>query len=99
MTNMTRAAELRLDRAFYSPAEVAELVRVHPSTILNYIHDGRLYVGHLSERTYRIPARAVAKLLALERVRSPRTRERPDQRVDVEAFDRALRREHQRRGR
>jgi excisionase family DNA binding protein len=99
MTNMTKTAELRLDRPFYSPAEVARLVGVHPSTILNYIHEGRLSAVRLSERTYRIPARAVAKLLAPERVRPARVRERPDGRVDVDAFDRELGREHTRRAR
>lgn len=96
---MTRAAELRLQRPFYSPAEVAELAGVHPATILNYIHAGKLHAVRLSERTYRIPARAVLKLLAPEQVRPPRLRERPDERVDIEDFDRELRREHVRRGR
>ena len=99
MKNMTKTAELRLDRPFYSPADVAALIQVHPSTILNYIHEGRLYAVRLSERTYRIPARAVAKLLAPDQARPPRIRERPRESVDIEAFDRALRREHTRRAR
>jgi excisionase family DNA binding protein len=90
-----KATTLRIDRPFYSPSEVAEILRVHPSTILNYIHSGRLYAIQLSERTYRIPARAVLKLVSPEAVRPARSRERPDDRADVEAFDRELRREHQ----
>jgi excisionase family DNA binding protein len=94
---MTKAP-IQLDRALYSPAEVAEILRVHPSTILNYIHTGRLFAIQLSERTYRIPARAILKLVAPEVVSAPQVRERPDEAGDVAAFDRALRREHSRRG-
>jgi excisionase family DNA binding protein len=57
-----------LTKSFYSPHEVAEMASVHPSTILNYIAAGRLYAVKLSERTYRIPARAVLGLLEPERV-------------------------------
>ncbi len=94
-----KVAELRLDRPVYSPAEVAELARVHPSTILNYIRSGRLYAVRLSARTYRIPARAVLKLLAPERARPPRVIERPDVPTSLEAFDRELAREHRPRAR
>ena len=59
---------MELTRSFYSPHEVAALASVHPSTILNYIASGRLYAVKLSERTYRIPARAVLDLLEPERV-------------------------------
>lgn len=55
-----------LPKAFYSPAEVAELASLSSSTILNYIHDGRLASVKLSERTYRIPRKAVIRLLGLE---------------------------------
>ena len=55
-----------LPKAFYSPAEVAELASVSSSTILNYVHDGRLVAVRLSERTYRIPRKAVIRLLALD---------------------------------
>lgn len=59
-------------KPFYSPHEVATIAGVHPSTILNYIASGRLYAVKLSERTYRIPVRAVMGLLEPERV-SPST--------------------------
>lgn len=55
-----------LAKAFYSPREVANIASVSTSTILNYIHDGRLPAVRLSERTYRIPRKAVIRLLGLE---------------------------------
>jgi len=55
---------IELDRAFYSPSEVGALLRVSSDTILNYIRSGRIEgVIKLSERTYRIPQRQVARLL------------------------------------
>ena len=59
---------MELTKAFYSPHEVAAMASLHPSTILNYIASGRLYAVKLSERTYRIPARAVIGLLETERL-------------------------------
>lgn len=59
---------MELTKSFYSPHEVAAMASVHPSTILNYIATGRLYAVKLSERTYRIPVRAVMGLLEPERV-------------------------------
>ncbi len=52
-----------LTRPFYSPAEVAALAGVSSSTILNYVHANRLAAVQLSERTYRIPRKAVLRLL------------------------------------
>jgi excisionase family DNA binding protein len=69
---------VELTKAFYSPAEVARLADVHPSTILNYIRDGKLYAVRLSERTIRIPARSVQKLLAPEAAGRPDFVERPN---------------------
>ena len=53
-------------KAFYSPAEVAALAAVSSSTVLNYIHSGKLAAVRLSERTYRIPRKSVILLLGLE---------------------------------
>lgn len=50
---------------------------LHPSTILNYIRDGKIYAIRLSERTIRIPARSVQKLLAPDEAVAPRVTERP----------------------
>jgi excisionase family DNA binding protein len=83
-----RSVTLQLDKAFYAPKEVAELVGVHPTTILNYIRDGKLYAVKLSERTYRIPLRSVLKLLDPESARPPTFIERPDERVDLAYADR-----------
>jgi hypothetical protein len=72
---------VELTKAFYSPAEVAAMIDVHPTTILNYIRGEKLYAIRLSERTIRIPARSVQKLLAPEDVRAPRHVERPHEDV------------------
>lgn len=79
---------LQLDKAFYAPKEVAELAGVHPTTILNYIRDGKLYAVKLSERTYRIPLRSVRKLLDPEAIAPPSVIERPEERVDLAEADR-----------
>jgi excisionase family DNA binding protein len=73
---------VELNKSFYSPHEVAAMASVHPSTILNYIATGRLYAVKLSERTYRIPVRAVAGLLEPERVAPSSMTVEPD--ADVE---------------
>ena len=77
-----------LNQPFYSPAEVARLAGLHPSTILSCIHAGRLYAVKLSERTYRIPNRAVRKMLAPETVSRPRIIEQPHGQVDSSEADR-----------
>lgn len=59
-------------KAFYSPAEVARLLELHPDTILNYIHSGRIFAIQLSARTYRIPQREVRRLIAPETLKPPR---------------------------
>ena len=61
---------MEFSKSFYSPHEVAAMASVHPSTILNYIAAGRLYAVKLSERTYRIPVRAVIRLLEPEQLAS-----------------------------
>lgn len=57
------------------------MIDVHSTTILNYIRDEKLYAIRLSERTIRIPARSVHKLLAPDEVRGPRHVERPHEDV------------------
>jgi len=79
---------LKLDKPFYSPAEVANLADLHSSTILNYIREGKLYAVKLSERTYRIPLRSVLKLLDPESVSPPTAVERPDAKVRASDADR-----------
>lgn len=94
---MKKSVSLRLERPFYSPAEVADLAGVHSSTVLNYIRSGKLYAVRLSERTYRIPARAVLALLAPEQLRPTRVVELPEARADEWLGE--LRAEHRRRRR
>ena len=65
-------------KSFYSPAEVAEMAGVHPSTVLNYISSGRLYAVRLSQRTIRIPVRAVVGLLEPELLSPPVVIVEPD---------------------
>ncbi len=79
---------LKLDKPFYSPAEVGNLAGLHSSTILNYIRGGKLYAVKLSERTYRIPLRSVLKLLDPESVAAPTVVERSDADVRISDADR-----------
>jgi excisionase family DNA binding protein len=79
---------LKLDKAFYSPAEVANLAGLHSSTILNYIRGGKLYAVKLSERTYRIPLRSVLKLLDPDSLSPPTVTEHPDAEVTSSDADR-----------
>lgn len=60
--------EVRDRRAYYSPRDVAELARIDPRTVLNWIHEGRLDAVRLSPRVYRVPLAAVIKLLRPEEV-------------------------------
>lgn len=71
-----------LRKAFYSPREVAELASLSNSTILNYIHEGKLASIKLSERTYRIPRKAVIRFLGIE-TPAPTVIERPSHTVDL----------------
>ena len=71
-----------LTKAFYSPAEVAELASVSPSTILNYIKAGKLPAVRLSERLIRIPRKAVVRLLELDEA-APVIRDRPHAAVRI----------------
>jgi excisionase family DNA binding protein len=45
-------------KAFYSPAEIAQILGVSAQTVLDRIHDGSLYGVRLSPRIYRIPLAA-----------------------------------------
>lgn len=74
---------MELTKAFYSPAEVAAMIDVHPTTILSYVRDEKLYAVRLSERTIRIPARSLQKFLAPEEARPPHVIERAH--ADVQA--------------
>jgi predicted site-specific integrase-resolvase len=88
-----------LDRPFYSPAELARIAGVHPSTVLNWIRSGRVAGVRLSPRIYRIPLASAIRLLEPERYRPPRIIERPFARVNIAGIERELRREHRPRRR
>lgn len=90
-----RVAALDFERkAFYTPAEVAAILQVSTQTVLDWIHEDRLYGIQLSERIYRIPLGALLQRLG----EAPRvTREVHPDRVPARAADlRALAREHRR---
>lgn len=81
-------------KAFYTPAEVAAILRVSTQTVLDWIHEGRIYGIQLSERIYRIPLGALLQTLG----QPPRVtrRVRPDVVPDRAADMRALAKEHRR---
>ena len=78
---------MELTKAFYSPAEVADMAGVHRSTILNYIAEDKLYAIRLSERAIRIPVRSVQKLLTPEEVRSPQVTALPNAIVEEDEVE------------
>lgn len=94
---MKNAVTLRERKAFYTPAEVAELARVDPKTVMNWIHEGQLDAVRLSPRIYRIPLGAVIKLLYPRQVRKARVRRRygvvppPGEKAELEASGRCAR--------
>ena len=51
-----------MEQRYYTPREVADQLRVSPTTVMKLIHDGRLYAVRVSERIYRVPVGAVRKL-------------------------------------
>lgn len=81
-------------KAFYSPAELAGILGVHPDTVMNYIHAEKVYAIKLSARTYRIPAREVTRLTHPELLKPPRIIVRRVGRDAIEAFRRELEQEH-----
>lgn len=65
-------------RAFFSPREFADLAGIHPSTVLDKIHSGKLYAIKLGARIYRIPRAAVVATLYPEMIGEPRFTQSPD---------------------
>jgi excisionase family DNA binding protein len=51
---------------FYTPREVADRLRVSPTTVMRAIHEDRLFAVRVSERVYRIPVGALARFEAGE---------------------------------
>lgn len=64
MTTTTSESRLAFERkAFYTPAEISDLLQVHVSTVRDWIHADRLFAYQLSERVYRVPLSALMELL------------------------------------
>lgn len=47
---------------YYTPAEVGAIFKVDSTTVMNWIHQGKVYALRLGPRTYRIPLAAVMRL-------------------------------------
>lgn len=65
-------------KPFFSPRELAALADIHPSTVLDQIHSGKLYAVKLSDRIYRIPRAVVVSTLYPETIGEPVIRRSPD---------------------
>jgi excisionase family DNA binding protein len=64
MSTQVSMSRLGFERkAFYTPAEIADLLQVHVSTVRDWIHADRLFAYQLSERVYRVPLSALMELL------------------------------------
>ena len=50
-------------KPFYTPTELAAIVDVDPSTVMDWIHRKELYAVKLGPKTYRIPLAAVVSRL------------------------------------
>lgn len=46
---------------YHTPREVAERLRVSPTTVMRAIHEGSLFAVRVSDRVYRIPVGALAR--------------------------------------
>ena len=53
---------------YHTPREVAQRLRVSPTTVMRAIHEGRLFAVRVSDRVYRIP---VGALVRFERGEEP----------------------------
>jgi len=74
---------MKYTKAFYSPQEAAELMEVSLNTIMNYIATDYLYAVEISAQNYRIPVRAIVRILNPELL-APSTRTE-NLEVDIEA--------------
>ena len=50
-------------KAFYTPAEVASILRISDQTVLQRIHEGDLYAVRLGPRLYRVPLGSLMQFL------------------------------------
>ena len=64
MPDMEAGAVLGFEpKPFYTPTELATLINVDPSTVMDWIHREELYAVKLGPKTYRIPLAAVVSRL------------------------------------
>lgn len=56
-----------MQKRFYTPAEVAELLKVSSTTVMNRIHSGALPAVRVSERIWRIPVPAFERFVSTTR--------------------------------
>lgn len=79
-------AELTFERkSFYSPAEVASILAISDQTVLERIHEGKLFAVKLGPRLYRIPLGALLQFLGAPP--SVRRSVNPDVKVSPETDD------------
>ncbi len=60
-------------QAFYTPDELAGILRVHVSTVREWIRSDRLFAYRISERVTRIPLGSVMELLGESQAVTRRT--------------------------
>ena len=56
-----RESNQGMERRYYTPREVSDLLRVSPTTVMKLIHERRLYAVHVSDRIYRVPVGALRR--------------------------------------
>lgn len=81
-------------KPFYAPAEIAGLLGVSKQTVLNRIHDGQLSAVRVSPRVYRVPLGGLMRFLRADAPSRVRWVIEPNAKVNLDAFDRELAREH-----
>ncbi len=65
-----------MSQRFYTPTEVADMLKVSSTTVMKLIHEGRLPAIRVSERIYRVPEVAFERFEAADRPALRITRER-----------------------
>jgi excisionase family DNA binding protein len=78
-------------KAYYAPAEIARILAVHPSTVLDWIHRGRLFAHRLSPRVFRIPLGSFMQFLGA----APRAARRELSDAEADAIWARITGEHQ----
>ena len=77
---MTSTRGTSLEKRFYTPREVSDILGVSPTTIMERIHRGELPAVRVSQRIYRIPAPALERFVS--------THPAPEFRVEIREVER-----------